>query len=78
MHVNESKEFVIMNVSGDEYNSITTWLKGQQKVSAASIQRQFGFSYNKSHQLLNRFVEDELLLPGATKTTWIVRRLDDK
>jgi len=56
---------------------IALWLKDQQKVGVASIQRQFGFSYNESLRVFNRLKEEGLLLPGITKSVWIVRRSDD-
>jgi len=59
------------------YGDLLRWLKDQQKVGVASIQRQFGFSYNKSLALFNRLKEEGLLLPGITKSVWIVRRSDD-
>jgi len=60
-----------------EYGKILLWLKDQQKVGVASIQRQFGFSYNESSRLFNRLIEEGVLLPGITKSVWIVRKSAD-
>jgi len=61
----------------DDYNRVALWLKDQQKVGVASIQRQFCLSYNKSVRVFNRLIEEGLLLPGITKSVWIVKKSDD-
>jgi len=66
-----------MRAIDSELGHVILWLKDQQKVGVASIQRQFGFSYNKSLALFNRLKEEGLLLPGITKSVWMVRRSDD-
>jgi len=66
-----------MTQKEDDYDRVVLWLKGQQKVGVASIQRQFCLSYNKSVRVFNRLVKEGLLLPGITKSVWIVRKSDD-
>jgi len=61
----------------DDYNRVALWLKNQQKVGVASIQRQFCLSYNKSVRMFKRLVKEGLLLPGITKSVWVVRKSDD-
>jgi len=65
-----------MNALAD-YDRVAIWLKDQQKIGVASIQRQFGFSYNESLRLFNRLKKEGLLLPGITKSVWIVRKSTD-